>query len=393
MKRIKILFAVIIITINAQAKSFDEILHEIAANNPILASSVAQNEAEVNTLKSENNLPDPAIDFEHKWGKEGRKWGVGVSQSIEWPGVYSTRNEAIKSASQAIEFLNKANYLDKLVEVKLLLIDIINVRKQLALVNQLDAQMNSLTLKYQHGLKHGEVTKLDINKLKIEKIAISREIKSLNNQLEMLKASLINENGGNDISLIISSLNNYPNEIILPEEKYEELLREFDPQIAQYRSMAKTYELNAKVIKMSKHPGFSLGYKLENELGNYFNGFSIGISVPVFSQKHKSDAISASQKALTLQNKAFEIERLAQLKAQRSNAIALYQEMEEYRPTLECHDNLTLLKKALDGGQISLITYIQEVNFFLEAQQNYLNVEYRYFQILATLNKYALLDK
>jgi outer membrane protein TolC len=143
---------------------------------------------------------------------------------------------------------------------------------------------------------------------------------------------------------------------------------------------------------LSKYPGFSLGYKLENELGNYFNGFSIGLTIPLFSQRHKVEAVSATQKAINLQNSAFEIERLCQLKVQRANAIALYQEMLEYKPILENHNNINLLKKALDGGQINLITYIQEVNFFLEAQQDYIDVEYRYHQALASLNRYALLE-
>ena len=77
----------------------------------------------------------------------------------------------------------------------------------------------------------------------------------------------------------------------------------------------------------------------------------------------------------------------------RTNAISLFQEMEEYRPTLEDTNNIELLKKALDGGQINLITYIQEVNFFLEAQQNFIDIEYRYHQTLASLNKYTLLQK
>lgn len=393
MKRLIILFAVIIITITAQAKSFDEILYDIATNNPTLASSVAQNESEINSLKSENNLPDPEIGYEHKWGKEGAKWGVSVSQSFEWPGAYSARKKAINASTEAMEFLNKSNLLNKLVDIKLLLIDIVNLRKQITLVSQLESQIDTLFLKYEQGIHLGEVTKLDINKLKIEKIALTRQNKSLKNQLDVLKATLLAENGGNDIYPILMELTTYPDATILPEERYMQMLKDNDPQFAQFSSMAKAQELNSKTLSMSKFPGFSLGYTLENELGTYFNGFSIGITIPAFSKRHKKNAIEASQKALSLQNKAYEIEKSAQLKVQRANAISLLQEMEDYRPTIEDNDNFTLLKKALDGGQISLITYIQEVNFFLEAQQNYLDIEYRYHQALATLNKYLLLEK
>ncbi len=394
MKRIIILlFAAIVISINAKAKSFDEILHDIAANNPTLALSVAQNEAELNAIKSENNLPDPEIGYEHKWGKEGAKWGVGISQSFEWPGAYYARKKAINNSSEALEYLNKSNYLNKLVDIKLLLIDIVNLRKQISLVSQLERQIDTLSLKYEQGILLGEVTKLDINKLKIEKIALSRQNKNLKNQIDVLEATLLAENGGKDISLILSELTSYPDETIFPEEKYMQMLKENDPQVAQFSSMAKAQEFNSKALSMSKLPGFSLGYKLENELGMYFNGFSVGISIPTFSKRHKKATIEASQKALYLQSNAYEIEKSAQLKVQRANAISLLQELEEYRPTFENNDNIALLKKALSGGQISLITYIQEVNFFLDAQQNYLDIEYRYHQALATLNKYILLEK
>ena len=181
MKRIIILSAIIILGISVNANDFDNALFEIVSNNPTLVASIAENEAEINELKSENNLPDPEIGYEHKWGKEGAKWGVDISQSFEWPGVYSARKKAINSTSEAIEYLNKSNYLNKLVEIKLLLIDIINLRKQISLVSQLESQIDSLTLKYQQGAKQGEVTILDINKMKIEKIALTRQNKDLKN--------------------------------------------------------------------------------------------------------------------------------------------------------------------------------------------------------------------
>ena len=374
------------------AMTFDEILTTVANNNPTLASDKAIGNAEILSMKSDNNLPDPEVDFDHKWGGGGTKWGIGVKQNFEWPQIYSTRKNAINSASEAIEHLNNVNRLNKIIEIKTILIDIINARKQLALYQRLDAQMDSLAAKYELGRKRGEVTKLDINKIKIEKISITREIKSLKTQLQEFEASLLNENGGKDITEILASLNNYPDEIILSEENYIQLIKENDPQLIQYSLMAKSQEQNAKVIEMSKRPSFSLGYKLENELGTYFNGFSIGISLPIFSHKHKYEANIANIEAIKFQREEYEIEQLSKLKAQRANALALYQELEQYRPTLENQDNIGLLKKALDGGQINLITYIQEVNFFIEAQKNYLNVEYRYYKELALLNRYKLFN-
>ena len=393
MKHIFIFFSILAFALtNSYAMSFSDILSTIANNNPSLATQKAIGDAEIMSLKGSNNLPDPEIGFEHKWGYVGTKWGIGITQNFEWPQVYSTRKKAINSTTEAIDYQNKVNRLEKLLEIKLILIDIINVRKQLALLERVDVQMDSLAAIYERGRHHGEVTKLDINKINVEKVSISREIKSLKNQLIDLEAKLLNENGGKDISNILNYLNDYPEETIQPEEAYIQVVKENNPQLVQYSLWAKSLEQNAQVIEMSKRPGFSIGYKLENELGTYFNGFSIGITIPLFSHKHKSAANIAEQNVIVMRRNEFEIEQISAIKAQRNKTLALFQELEQYRPTLENQDNIGLLKKALDGGQINLITYIQEVNFFIDAQKNYLDVEYSYYSELAILNKYNLIN-
>lgn len=391
MKKLIIILLLLTSSISSQSITFEDILNKIVTNNPSLAALTAENDAKIIAMKSENNLPDPELDFDHKWGNEGVKWGFGVSQSFEWPSVYSIRKNATKQASKAIQYLNNANHLEKILEIKQLLIDIINIRKRLLLMHQISTQMDTLSVKYELGRERGEVSILDINKLNIEKISISQKIKSLETQLNALNFSLTRENGGNDVSYIISNLNNYPSEEILSEEKYEQQLKDFDPQLIQYSLLNKSQELNAKALKASKFPGFSIGYKFENELGNYFNGFSVGVSIPIFSKKHKVEAINATQKAISLQSQASEIDKITQIRAQRLNVISLYQELEQYRPIIEDQNNIGLLKKALYGGEINLITYIQEVNFFIEAQLNYLDIEYKYYQLLTTLNKYNLI--
>lgn len=50
--------------------------------------------------------------------------------------------------------------------------------------------------------------------------------------------------------------------------------------------------------------------------------------------------------------------------------------------------NFELLKKALDAGQISFLTYMQELNYFLSARRDFLEAHYRYHLALARLQRY-----
>jgi len=381
-----------ILTINASAKSFNDILYSVAANNPTLAAGVAESNAELSSLKSENNLPDPEIGYEHTWGKEGTKWGVAVTQSFEWPGLYSTRNKAIKSTSKAMEYLNRSNFLDKLIEIKLLLIDIVNTRQNISLMEQIKAHIDELEEKYNEGYKRGEVTILDINKIKVEQIAVNRQYNSLKNQLTVLEASLLDENGGKDCSSILSSLSDFPDETIHPVDYYIEQIEKLDPLVNHLSLLSEAQTEQVKAAKLSKLPGFSIGYKMNNELGASFNGFSIGISIPVFSQKHKKAVADAVFDAYKLKTEAINVNRVASMRAQYDNAVSLYKEIEMYRPIFD-NNNMALLRKALDGGEMSLLNYLQEVNYFLEARMNYQDVQYRYHQALTSLNRYSLLPQ
>ena len=84
------------------------------------------------------------------------------------------------------------------------------------------------------------------------------------------------------------------------------------------------------------------------------------------------------------------INKLSSIYSNRGKALMLKSEIDEYKSVFEDSNNLLLLKKALDGGEISLINYLQEMNYFIEAKQNYIDVLYQYHLNLAELNKYRL---
>ena len=73
-------------------------------------------------------------------------------------------------------------------------------------------------------------------------------------------------------------------------------------------------------------------------------------------------------------------------------AIDLKRQLEKYSPIINDSQNAATLRKALDGGQISLLTFIQELNYFVEAEGQSLEIEYEYASALAKLNRYSLLS-
>lgn len=72
----------------------------------------------------------------------------------------------------------------------------------------------------------------------------------------------------------------------------------------------------------------------------------------------------------------------------RRRVAELGQRVERYSEAVGGADYAMLLRKSLDGGQISVLTYVQELNFFLEANLAQAAAERDYHAALATLLKY-----
>ena len=56
--------------------------------------------------------------------------------------------------------------------------------------------MDELIDKYTHGQERGELTILDINKIKIERAKLNNSLSSIESDYEMLCSTLVGENGG-----------------------------------------------------------------------------------------------------------------------------------------------------------------------------------------------------
>ncbi len=376
------------------ADNLDVLVKQILANNKAVETTRLSNMSELESMKSENNLSDPEIGFEHQWGRKhiGNKWSFSIAQSFDWPGIYGARKEAIRQSESAMGYLQAQIELDKMVEIKRTLIDIINVKSNVALMEELFGYYNQLYDIVSKGFDQGEMTKLDVNKLDIEKARISGKLNGFNQTLNERMEALTALNGGDDCSNILSQLNSYPVATINSDDYYVTTIESNAPSLAYNRMSTAAASSMVKVVKRSWLPGFTVGYGYEYELGDRFNILSFGVTLPLFSNRHKTKAAQYNVMSSENEEKSILIDEIATMRATRKNAMILMDEIARYRPSFEREDNMQLLKKAFEGGQINLITLIQEMDYFLSARQEYMDMVYQYQILLAALNKYSMLE-
>ncbi len=389
-----LLFTIGVFALDTEAQNFDTLLNKVVSNNTELMSSVDAARSELFTQKSENNLPDPEVEVEYQWGRHevGDKFDVNVTQGFDWPGAYMARGKANKIASEAMSYLNRSNYIDKRLEIKQNLIDIVNVKKNMKVVKERLDLMDQMIEKYTTGMNRGELTILDLRKLKIEKIRLNETMSALESEFTLLESTLEAQNGGKECGDIIAAIDNYPDDTILPAEEYEKIIEENDPAVKYSSLMMQSQAQRVKAERLMQLPGFTLGYHHSWEDGDVFNGLIVGVTLPVFSTRNKVRAAKALRRSLEYDEMTVAIQKRATLKSNREKALALYRQMTSYESVLKNDNSIDLLKKSLEGGQISLLDYLSEMDYYLQAERDYLDVQYRYHQTLADLNKYKVLD-
>lgn len=375
----------------AMADVYDQAMMEVAVNNAEIKALEAEDRSRVGLLRSENNLQDPEVEFEHVWGTHGigTKWGISVSQTFDYPGLYKLRGKIARESETAYSFMRKNVVLDKMLDVKTTLIDLVYNRRMEIMLTAMRDNMKELRDNCKVAYESGEGTILDVNKAEIELAKMERRLSQCRQDIVSLGAVLEAEGISTGT---IEDAESYPLERIKSEEEYMSEL-ERNPLLAYYASMSHVESLNGKAVSMSNIPSISVGYRHDYELGESFNGFTVGLSLPLFSNRHKKLASQSAVAAAEFQRQAIRIAAETSVRADYENARELRDVTMRLAPVFEQTDHALLLMKAWRGGEINVLTYIQETVYFTEAHMEYLGAERDYQAALARLNRFQPLLK
>lgn len=386
-KIIVICFAILSVSVSAQ----EQILQEIEKNNTLLVSLRSQAEAEKIGNKTGIFLENPEIEYSYLWGEKGErenKRDFSISQSFDFPSAYYHRKKLSDNQNVQVGLKYRIERKDILLEAKNICIQLIyqnvlskELKKQLDLSRQLfDA--------YSKKMEVGEASILEVNKVNYAYLNAKKEYDASVIDQEFLQAELQRLNGGNSIGYLGEL---FP-EANLPlnfENWYEDQLNKNLDLLSVKQEMAANKE-NEKLQRSLNLPKFSAGYLNAHEEGIRFNGFSVGVSIPLWENKNTVKQIKAQAQADEQREVDITIQYFHQMEALYKKAIKLKETLNELN-RFELSDNtLALLGKALDKGEISLIEFTLELDVYYELIQNRLEIEKDLHLTLAELMKWNL---
>ena len=379
------------LSVNGQ-NSIDAVLRSIEANNKELQANNQLTVSKKLEAKLDNNLPDPSVSYVHQYGN---REGMGIqgelvaSQSFDFPSVYVQKNKLAKSKAASFDRQGAEFRQQILLQAKEICLDLVLLNQQRALLDQRRQNAEQLAELYAMRLETGDANILETNKIDLELLNAKTEAR-MNESARIAKLQeLATLNGG--IAIDFTDTTYMSDGDIL---SFEELCAEAvtsNPQLLTLKSEQVAARRQLSVNKSKSLPSFELGYRMNTATGGErFNGFLVGISIPLFSNRNnvKQSKAQALYTDLQLESTTTTVE--SELHQLYNQSVALKTSMDEYNTVLKSQNSLALLNKAIQTGQISMIEYFVDVTTFYQSMQNYMQLQNEYQKVMAQLYKYKL---
>lgn len=391
MKRYIILKASIVAMSAMAQMPIDNVLKSVAENNNSIKATQQDVSAAQTELSAENCLENTTFEFEYLWAEKqvpgGNKYGFSIMQGFDFPTVYGQRRKLI-NAQNALG-TSQVNYVRQsvLLDARNLFIKIVYLNKQIEVASEREYIARALVDMYKTRLEAGDASRLEVNKVEIERLSQSSRLKMLENERNAAIADLVVCNGGKELPVSASQMTQYP--MIAMPASIDEVTAQWQEADANMTFLRKQQEVAESFTAVSKEgwiPKFELGYKQAYEVGDMFYGLAVGVSLPLFKTSNEVKTAQARALSLSLQNEVANVQLVAEVSQLYNEATTLSAALEDYTLLSE-QNNRELLFKALTAGQISLIEYMSDIAQLNDAEENRLMLEYQYYLALSNLDR------
>lgn len=392
MKNSIILFLVTMsFSLGYSQSTIDNVLTEIAKNNKTIQANTQYWNAQKVQYKTGNSLYNPTIEYDYLKGSPvnaGNQTDIVVTQSFDFPTVYGKKNQLANQLGIQADLQLKAANQELLLEAKKICIELVYRNKlQIPLTKRKEATEKWLA-NFRKKLTNGDGTILDVNKAEIQLLEIRKQFQDNVSAIAKLNEQLTSLNGG---TAIVFNNVAYLDVPIIPN--FETLEKEIEEQDYIKKTLEQEKVIAQKQIDVSKAlalPKMEIGYHYQGILGQTYNGIHTGISLPLWESKNtvklQKAKMTFAESALT-DHKNEHYYEIKQLYGRYESLKSILSDYEKINQSVE---PIKLLDKALSAGQISVLEYFVELNYYNTTYNSYLEIEKEYNEVIATLMKYKL---
>ena len=371
--------------------NINEVLSTIEQNNTTLKALREAADAQKIENRTGIYLADPEIGFNYLWGNPssiGNRKDINIKQNFDIPTISGLKSRVANQQNTLVEWQYKSDRINILLEAKLYYLDLIyynSLLKELAIRRE---HAEKIAVSQKERLESGEGNVMEYNNVQLNLSTVRGEVSRIETERNAAIAQIVRLNGGQPLTLSGSGFTSI--EMPLNFNDWYATAEGKNPLLSYVRQ---EIELSKQQISLSKSmglPTFSAGYMSENVVGQRFQGVSVGISVPLWSNKNRVKQAKSALRAAESKQTDTKQQFYSQLEILYSRTQGLKATAETYRASLENANNSVLLKKALDAGQISMLDYIVEIGLYYNTVNQALQAELDYQKAFAELSSVEL---
>ena len=391
---IKVTYTVIAILTMGAAHAqtgIERVLADVERNNKSLSAEKQYWETQKLSYKTGLNPENPKVEYDHLPGRPesaGTQQDFSVTQGLDFPTSYKKRRvisrEQIIKADLQIEIFRQ----EILLEAKLACIDFIYRRE---LGNELHKRLqkaNILLEATNRKTDQGESNILELNKIKLLRLEIKNQVELNETSISTIQYQLDELNGG--IPLDLSQIE-YPAISDIPLfEPLDSVIEAHDPEV---KSMKQEREVAKEQIELTRSmtlPKLEGGYHQQSILGQKYQGFHIGVTIPLWENQNRLKTEKARLVHSEYEITEHRTKHYYKNKQLYDQYLHWHRTFNDYENVLTTANNEELLSKALQAGQLSLIEYLMEIRYFYDANDKSKAAEREYHRIIAELYQFML---
>jgi outer membrane protein TolC len=373
-------------------ESLRGVLRSVEENNRELRLNQYQSSAIRSQYAAANVPPDPRVSYTRQYGNK-KELGINgellASQSFDFPTLYAQRSRLAQLKARSLDLWQAELRRQILLEAQETCLDLVWLGRRQRLLQERLANAAELEKLYARRLETGDANRMEINKISLERLNVQTEARRNAARIAAKQKELEVLNGG--VALDFTAQGYEPDDGL---PSFDALCSEalaLDPGLKALRSEQAVAGQALRVGRAQYLPGLEVGYQLNTAAsGERFGGFLIGISLPLFSNRHKVRQAKAEVLYSALKYDDSAARAKSELLLLHQQTLALKESVDAYRRLLREQGNLPLLNKALEAGRISIIEYFVELSSFYDSLLNSMQLENEYQKNLARLLKYRL---
>lgn len=389
-KTIVLIFAFVMHAVMVEAQSLESVIRSIEENNVSLKIMATDNLATAYELRDANKLSGLSVEYSPFFSKGVSGVATSeliVSQQFDFPSLYGLRRRQVDSEVSLLDNRREAERKEIVLQAALLYCDIVKQNKLITLMKQRKRNADDILALYTKRLNAGDATALDVNKAKMELMTVTTLlVQAENERMELLKdLQVLNGNNAMEISS-----EDYPEFAeVVDFNSYVAVAKASDADIMTAKADIKAAEMQAAVGKLAWLPQITMGYRRNTEVNESFNGFMIGMALPLYSASSKVKAAAKRKESASMQMDALLLQKEVEIRND-------YDKIKNIKRIIESVDTsvlmqtLDLLDKALHHGEITSLTYNTEKGEIYDKLEEQIDLRCQYVRLLIQLHKHEL---